>query len=205
MVVDMKKKTLCKIDLCDRAFFAKEMCNRHYYQVKKHGKVYSTVYDKRPAIIEGGVAKLPLGVEAKDGYAVVDKKYAYLEKYYWYKHSGGYAYSKVDGKLTLLHRLILKYPKSFVDHKDNNRLNNVSSNLRLCTQTQNTGNMSKSKRNTSGYKGVKWHKSNKKWIAEIRGRYIGSYGVIEDAARAYNKEALKTWKHFANINEIVSS
>lgn len=203
MVVDMKKIMLCTVESCDRAFHAKKMCRIHYYQVKRKGKVYKTVYDKRPAIIEGNVAKIPLGVEARGGYALVDKEFSYLDKYYWSIGKHGYAHGIVgtDGDV-LLHRYVMGLPKQEVDHRDHNKLDNTSANLRVCTPSQNRGNMRVPKTNKTGYKGVKWHVKNHSWIAQIAGNYIGSFKRKEDAARAYNQEAIEKWGDFAHLNEV---
>jgi len=49
--------------------------------------------------------------------------------------------------------------------------------------------------NTSGYRGVGWHKAKNKWRAYIslQGKYkhLGLFTCKEDAARAYNREAKK--------------
>jgi len=57
--------------------------------------------------------------------------------------------------------------KPFADHIDNDKLNNNVSNLRWCTQKENCQNRSMRNDNTSGTKGVSWHKQHKKWQANI--------------------------------------
>lgn len=196
---------ICEIENCDSILIAKNMCRRHYYQVKKRGKIYATVYDKRPAIIEGEFAKIPLGVEAKDGYAIVDKKFANLAEYFWCKGNNGYAHGIV-GELgdVLLHRYIMNFPSLQVDHKDRDKLNNRSENLRACTPSQNIGNKLKPSTNSTGFKGVKWHIKNRKWIARIGGKHIGSYESKMEAANAYDEEAIRKWGEYACLNNFGS-
>ena len=89
-----------------------------------------------------------------------------------------------------LHRFIMDCPEGmYVDHKSGNTLDNRRENLRICTKAENTRNCRKSKKNTSGYKGVSWHKRDKKWRSEIRGNYkkihLGFFDTPEKAYEAY--------------------
>jgi len=83
-----------------------------------------------------------------------------------------YIHVVIFGKSYLMHRIIFLmfngYMPNQVDHIDNNRLNNNINNLRASTHAQNQQNTKKYANNTSGYKGVTFHKPNKKWLAQIR-------------------------------------
>lgn len=62
-----------------------------------------------------------------------------------------------------MHRYILNYfGKLFIDHADMSRLNNQKENLRFCNNADNGKNRPKQLNNTSGYKGVSWHKASQK-------------------------------------------
>jgi len=54
--------------------------------------------------------------------------------------------------------------------------------------------------NKSGYRGVCFNKSKKRWQATISGKFIGRYKIKEEAARAYDKEAKKLWGKMAVLN-----
>ena len=107
-----------------------------------------------------------------------------------------------------LHRFILNIsdPSIQVDHIDRNPLNNQKNNLRIVSVTENNRNIALSKRNTSGYKGVSWHKTANKWTVRIHynGKYhsCGLYDNVKDAARAYNEKALEYYKEFAFLNKV---
>ena len=58
--------------------------------------------------------------------------------------------------------------KANVDHIDENKANNNVKNLRWATNQDNLYNQGKIKNNTSGYKGVCFHKKIKKYAAHIR-------------------------------------
>jgi hypothetical protein len=88
-----------------------------------------------------------------------------------------------------------------IDHRDLNPKNNSLDNLRLCTQSQNGANNKISKRNTSGYKGVSFHKPSGKWRAVIGYRKekisLGLFYSKEDAAGAYTSAADRLFGEFA--------
>lgn len=111
-------------------------------------------------------------------------------------------YIRVDilGKYHAAHRIIFcimtgSIPKE-VDHIDHNGLNNKWSNLRASNGRDNAKNQPMQKSNKSGYIGVDWHKSAKKWQARavnLDGKRIdlGRYDNIEDAIavrKKYEKE-----------------
>lgn len=105
----------------------------------------------------------------------------------------------------LMHNLILQPSKGFVvDHIDHNGLNNMKSNIRLVSNTQNQYNRKQNRNGTSKYKGVCLASRNKKYLAQIRfeGKtyYIGSFENEIEAAKAYDKKAKELFKEFAYLN-----
>ena len=90
----------------------------------------------------------------------------------------------------------------FIDHIDGNKHNNRISNLRLCTQQQNSCNRAKPENNTSGYKGVSLSANGKRWVASITARgvthHLGTFDTTADAHAAYWKAAKELHGEFAN-------
>lgn len=118
-------------------------------------------------------------------------------------------YAATIGKnnhVVFMHRLILNAGVKEVDHKDGNGLNNMTSNLRPATRSQNKANRSKASSNTSGYKGVFFDKSINKFKAILRANKISHYGGSfhskEAAAKRYNELAILHHKEFSNLNKI---
>jgi hypothetical protein len=140
---------------------------------------------------------------------VDDKDYKYLNQFNWATDEYGTVTSSLgkSGKRYIMARFLLEAPDSLeIDHIDGNRLNNQRSNLRFATSSQNKVNRGPRKDNTSGYKGVSWHKQRKKWSARImaEGKYhsLGLFSQKEEAAKAYNKAAIDFYKSYAWINTL---
>lgn len=149
---------------------------------------------------------------------VDDEDFEWLSQWKWYAHrgcgSGPWAERnsspKDNGKRSpvLMHRQIMNAPLDRdVDHRDHCMLNNQKANLRVCTTAQNMANSRKSKGCSSRFKGVCWAKGHKKWRARIgvdgRLKHLGYFDEEVEAALAYNKEAIKTWKEFALPNNVL--
>jgi len=119
----------------------------------------------------------------------------------------GYVVVNIQEKSYKVHRLIYMmfygFMPKMIDHIDGNKQNNKIENLREATHTQNLQNRPKYKSNTSGYKGVSFHKKTKKWQASIRinnkQNYLGLFKTPLDAYEVYCKEAKKYHKEFANV------
>ncbi|MDX3926753.1 MAG: HNH endonuclease [Shinella sp.] len=106
----------------------------------------------------------------------------------------GYLYIGIDGQKYAGHRLAWliihgDIPDMDIDHKDGDRSNNRIRNLRLASDSQNQANMKLPCNNTSGCKGVSWHKSNKAWQARIivggKKIHLGSFPNKSLAIEAY--------------------
>jgi hypothetical protein len=135
---------------------------------------------------------------------VDDCDYEYLSQWRWYIAGKGYA-MRIERKVTIyMHRVVAGTLVGMnTDHINRNKLDNRRSNLRVCTGSQNNANMAVRKNNTSGKKGVYWHKKAHKWLAQIWYNknivYLGIYDSIDDAYHAYCKKAEELYGEFANI------
>ncbi|MGK5049480.1 HNH endonuclease [Janthinobacterium sp. GB4P2] len=108
---------------------------------------------------------------------------------------GGYRKVGYQGKRYLAHRVawFLHFgvePIGQVDHMDGNPSNNVITNLRLATHSENQQNQrAPSSRNTSGFLGVQFSKARRKFVAKIgidgKQIFIGRFDTAEEAYQAY--------------------
>jgi len=122
------------------------------------------------------------------------------------KDGNGYITICFNYKHHLAHRLAWyftydKWPDNQLDHinkiKDDNRL----VNLREATPKENSGNTYKQSP-TNKYKGVSWHKRDKRWRAVCADKHLGYFLTEEDAAIAYNTHAKLVFKDFAYLNNV---
>jgi hypothetical protein len=120
--------------------------------------------------------------------------------------SHGYVMICLENHRYRAHRLAWFYvhgewPDGDIDHIDGDRTNNRIGNLRPCCDRLNAGNARRYANNSSGYKGVSWHKGNRAWCAQIRidGRlkHLGQYDCPKKAHGAYMTAARKVFGEFA--------
>lgn len=94
-----------------------------------------------------------------------------------------YCVIKIHRKDYMAHRLawlyVYGYFPTYIDHINGIRNDNKLSNLREVTSSQNSCNRKISIRNTSGVKGVTWHKQINKWQVVIgingKNKYFGCF------------------------------
>lgn len=123
---------------------------------------------------------------------VDDDMYDYLNQWNWCAMENQwqcYAVRRENGKTIFMRRVIMNAPVDMeVDHRNNDGLFNLRSNLRICTRSQNFANKGKLSTNKSGYKGVSWNKKDKKYVAMLRAEgqsfFLGCFADPIEAAKA---------------------
>ncbi len=109
-------------------------------------------------------------------------------------------------KLYKVHRLIWlwmtgDWPEKDIDHINGVRDDNRWINLRLADDKRNQQNAKMPKTNTSGIKGVSWHKRDKKWLVNIKiggkGYCFGAFDSIEFAELVAHEAREKYHGEFA--------
>ena len=140
---------------------------------------------------------------------VSPQDYDKLSKYRWFYSNVVATNVKIGDKYkkVSMHRMIMNPPQDkVVDHINGDKLDNRRSNLRICTQKENTRNRKSHKGSISEYKGVTFIKELKKrkWFAYIhldgKRKNIGTFKTEEEAARAYDYYAKKHFGEYARLN-----
>lgn len=114
-----------------------------------------------------------------------------LKEHAWMKSKDGYAVANIGGKQPKMHRMIMGTPKGMVtDHIcpiSSGVVDNRKSNLRVCTQKENTQKPSQRANTISGYTGVVYDKKKDKWFARItvdgKTHFKGYFNSKEDAIK----------------------
>lgn len=127
---------------------------------------------------------------------------------YVHKQSGRRLMS-IDGKRYYAYRLAVLYmtgawPANEVDHQNLNKADDAWSNIREATHSQNNANVKRRIDNSSGYKGVSWHKRTRTWRADIcingRQKSLGHFASAKDAHDAYKVAAALYFQAFARTS-----
>jgi hypothetical protein len=125
----------------------------------------------------------------------------------------GYLQISIHRKLYYAHRLAWAITYGLecdlcIDHIDGNKLNNKISNLRLATQQENHRNCKMYNNNTSGVKGVSWHKDAKKWRSWITinkiAIHLGLFDDIHSAAAARKYAEIECFGEFRKDLECIT-
>ena len=120
----------------------------------------------------------------------------------------GYVRGCILGRTYSAHRLAWLYvygvwPKNDLDHINRIRHDNRLCNLREATPCENMRNMGRFANNTSGFKGVAWHKQKQKWQARCRvngaRKWLGLFDTAQQAGEAYIAFAMKHHGEFFRI------
>jgi hypothetical protein len=120
---------------------------------------------------------------------------------------GRYRRVQIEGNAYLAHRLawclrVGDWPEEFIDHADGDKTNNKWLNLRSASAGDNQANRRNLRSNTSGVKGVSWHKGHEKWYARVahkgKSYFLGLFTNLVDAAAAVSSKRENLHKEFAN-------
>ena len=96
--------------------------------------------------------------------------------------------------------MVNEWPRGCVDHINLNKADNRWVNLRVCSMSQNKGNIRAHKSSKTGVKGV-WLKKPGRWEASImvksKRHHLGTFNSVQEAKAAYAKAADHHFCEFA--------
>lgn len=148
----------------------------------KDGVLY---WKERPKASRKPKGDMEAGTASGHGY----KKLAYQQKKY-YAHQ-------------VIFLMQHGYIPELVDHIDGNTNNNKIENLRASNKSLNACNSKLALNNTSGHKGVTWHKGGKKWMASIvfnkRSIYFGLFDDFDLACLVADEARVLYHGEYANF------
>lgn len=165
-----------------------------------------TVLAQKPGPVrddDDNVRKIPLRNMKRDivGYAYVDADdFERVDSFKWHMCAvASHTYAKSH---MLMHKFVLGEPPEgkVIDHWNGDCLDNRRCNLRFASRSVNSHNRKKRKGASSSFFGVS--KKGRLWIAQMRGRQLGSFELEIHAAYMYDLAAIDVYGEFANVNGV---
>lgn len=200
-----EKLRIIKIKICSicgsKIFVTKSLCRRHYLQFHRHGEILkNTIYEPNEFVINGNQIEIKIKTKNKLIRVVLINEIDFnlIKKHKWHIGNKGYAMTRHNNKLVLMHRMIMKpKDKEDIDHRNRNRLDNRRENLRIATKIINARNTKIRSDNKSGTVGVWYNKFRNKWSSYItvdKNRIIlGRFKNKQDAIKVRKEAELKYW------------
>lgn len=109
--------------------------------------------------------------------------------------------------IVMYHLIMPIQPGQVIDHINGNRMDNRKSNMRVCSQRENSKNNGISRNNKSGYKGVfrdKRYKNREVWLFSLKNDDktidVTGFASPEEAAKAYDAKAIELHGPYARLN-----
>lgn len=136
--------------------------------------------------------------------------YDLIKKYCWHMHHG-YVETTDKNMIISMHRLVMHVVDENieVDHIKHNKFDNRKSELRIVTHSQNMQNSSLHTNNTSGVKGIIWHKRDCVWEVQINindeRKYLGRYVDFNNAVKARKEAEEKYFGEFSYDKSMVDN
>jgi len=184
---------ICTVDDCNRPVSCRELCGMHYSRLARHGSPSITLRTRHS------------GTPSERFWKRTEK----TDKcWYWRGRiaRNGYGMYSTGTRTNMAHRfaytdVVGAIPNGYqLDHLCHNRACVNPSHLRLATNKQNNENPAGlNSNNTTGYRGVRYNKKNKRWYGRVQhdGKQLscGGHETAEQAAEAARQLRLLVFTH----------
>jgi hypothetical protein len=174
---------------------------RKQAEIKKELDVYNTRMALPIQLNEAGLCYFMI----KNKQIIVDADLFHdLMKYSWAVSERNYVSGNINDRNVLLSRFVMNYYGDlYVDHINNNPLDNRVCNLRILTPKQNAQNTSSRVGSSSQYLGVFFRKDTKKWrsIIYVKGKNI-NVGQFDSEIQAAKARDIATKFHYSDIGNL---
>lgn len=134
----------------------------------------------------------------KDKKVTIDaENFEKIKKHRWYINKDGYACSHINNKVVYLHIFLFdkKDDNKVIDHRNRNKLDNTKKNLKEVEENINLYNKNISKKNKSGYTGVRFIEQRGKYESYISYKkkriFLGYFLKIEEAIKVRKEAEMK--------------
>ena len=124
--------------------------------------------------------------------------YDKIKDYCWHINKDDYVVTGLNNRNIFMHRIIMNCPSNMeVDHKFHDNFDCRKEFLRIVTPSQNQMNRGIHKNNTSGVKGVSWHKDKEKWRSYISiNKKCTQLGYFDNFEEAVNVRKIAEEKYY---------
>lgn len=181
----------CKWDDCDRPIRKRDYCEAHYMRLYRRGLITRRTVRERfwEKVDKSGDCWIWRGGDTPKGYGTFKQRGQDGDRGHIASHR--FAYEDVVGPIP---------DGMYLDHKCHNRKCVNPSHLRPATHKQNAENLSGLRvDNTSGYRGVSFHRGTRKWRAAANHNKetyrAGLFNTPEEAAEAARQLRLSLFTH----------
>ena len=181
-------------------FEGRPYCNKHYLRMYNNGTTEPKPRSRTNTYeITDDVAVVT--TSSGKSFSIDRADLEAVQRYSWCFSKTGYLVANIDGKVTKLHRYLLRPEAGIViDHINGDPTDNRRCNLRLCTPKENSRNSAPTKSSKTGVVGVKIVPSGK-YVAQImvnrKNILLGTFDTLEEAAEARRQAETKYFGDYA--------
>ncbi len=200
----------CLVEWCNSKPEKRGYCGKHRAQLRRHGEILEyTIYEKNKIISSGEFSEVLIRNKQQEvvAKAIIDTEdIPKVENIKWAYHARDNRARNARLRIEMSRLIMGAGPGTVVDHINGNSLDNRKSNLRICTQAENSLNKRYQGRGTSRFRGVYWSEKRAKWIVQVwlnkKRKYIGQFNSLKDAIASRRSAERFYYGQYAHRNGV---